>query len=104
VGTCPGTYRQPVTVVISGAAVTTISPPVSICKDSTTTLTATGGSTYSWAPAGSLSNPNIASPIATPLVTTMYTVSITTPCGIFFFNDTATTEIYPLSLHDALPI
>src|SRR5215472_9265989 len=23
---------------------------------------------------------------------------------IFFFNDTATTEIYPLSLHDALPI
>src|SRR3712207_8905209 len=24
--------------------------------------------------------------------------------NIFFFNDTATTEIYPLSLHDALPI
>src|SRR3989304_8354841 len=28
----------------------------------------------------------------------MYTVSL------FFFNDTATTEIYSLSLHDALPI
>src|SRR2546428_13486662 len=25
-------------------------------------------------------------------------------CRIFFFNDTATTEIYTLSLHDALPI
>src|SRR3712207_9296988 len=25
-------------------------------------------------------------------------------CGSFFFNDTATTEIYTLSLHDALPI
>src|SRR3712207_9182956 len=25
-------------------------------------------------------------------------------CSAFFFNDTATTEIYPLSLHDALPI
>src|SRR3712207_8507603 len=25
-------------------------------------------------------------------------------CLIFFFNDTATTEIYTLSLHDALPI
>src|SRR6266496_5550620 len=24
--------------------------------------------------------------------------------SVFFFNDTATTEIYPLSLHDALPI
>src|SRR3989442_6284505 len=29
-----------------------------------------------------------------------------TPCSLFFFffNDTATTEIYTLSLHDALPI
>src|SRR3712207_7504641 len=26
------------------------------------------------------------------------------PLEIFFFNDTATTEIYTLSLHDALPI
>src|SRR2546422_4194112 len=24
-------------------------------------------------------------------------------CALFFFNDTATTEIYTLSLHDALP-
>src|SRR2546426_5898259 len=27
-----------------------------------------------------------------------------TSCLFFFFNDTATTEIYTLSLHDALPI
>src|SRR3712207_7280364 len=27
-----------------------------------------------------------------------------TRCLFFFFNDTATTEIYTLSLHDALPI
>src|SRR5436309_11009764 len=26
------------------------------------------------------------------------------PAFVFFFNDTATTEIYTLSLHDALPI
>src|SRR2546429_4843281 len=32
--------------------------------------------------------------------------SMCTPCNsiFFFFNDTATTEIYTLSLHDALPI
>src|SRR5258708_15092588 len=29
---------------------------------------------------------------------------ITRMCVFFFFNDTATTEIYTLSLHDALPI
>src|SRR3712207_7243338 len=31
-------------------------------------------------------------------MSTTYTISL------FFFNDTATTEIYTLSLHDALPI
>src|SRR3990170_3919641 len=39
-------------------------------------------------------------------------LSLGTPCcsstaiyiAVFFFNDTATTEIYTLSLHDALPI
>src|SRR2546422_10673316 len=30
--------------------------------------------------------------------------SLCTPTIFFFFNDTATTEIYTLSLHDALPI
>src|SRR2546429_7392511 len=32
----------------------------------------------------------------------MYPLSLTSL--LFFFNDTATTEIYTLSLHDALPI
>src|SRR5688572_33359346 len=31
-------------------------------------------------------------------------VSLSSSLGSFFFNDTATTEIYTLSLHDALPI
>src|SRR2546421_277509 len=30
--------------------------------------------------------------------------TIRNPLPAFFFNDTATTEIYTLSLHDALPI
>src|SRR5256885_5978273 len=31
-------------------------------------------------------------------------ISVLTVSFFFFFNDTATTEIYTLSLHDALPI
>src|SRR2546429_7341088 len=31
-------------------------------------------------------------------------MAVTHICFFFFFNDTATTEIYTLSLHDALPI
>src|SRR2546422_11593289 len=34
----------------------------------------------------------------------MYYLCSTTLICFFFFNDTATTEIYTLSLHDALPI
>src|SRR5438270_4030686 len=32
------------------------------------------------------------------------TIGLHSTCFPFFFNDTATTEIYTLSLHDALPI
>src|SRR5215475_14825662 len=38
------------------------------------------------------------------LVIRLRSLSLLFVSGIFFFNDTATTEIYTLSLHDALPI
>src|SRR5687768_18423773 len=38
-----------------------------------------------------------------PFSSTLFFSHKTTPT-FFFFNDTATTEIYTLSLHDALPI
>src|SRR3712207_9118495 len=34
----------------------------------------------------------------------MLSLDLVTAISVFFFNDTATTEIYTLSLHDALPI
>src|SRR3712207_8836787 len=38
------------------------------------------------------------------VVTSRYTAVSISVFLVFFFNDTATTEIYTLSLHDALPI
>src|SRR2546430_17388553 len=38
------------------------------------------------------------------LCLSLYYVDIVLLACFFFFNDTATTEIYTLSLHDALPI
>src|SRR2546428_11004555 len=35
---------------------------------------------------------------------TAYSANVNALVRLFFFNDTATTEIYTLSLHDALPI
>src|SRR5947207_6794610 len=43
--------------------------------------------------------------IITPSSSSTYLSSCLATCSLFFFfNDTATTEIYTLSLHDALPI
>src|SRR2546430_15004749 len=42
--------------------------------------------------------------VSTGRQSTRFSVTSSSALMIFFFNDTATTEIYTLSLHDALPI
>jgi gliding motility-associated-like protein len=62
-------------------------PPVNagadvlLCKGSSIQLGATGTGTFLWSPAGQLNNPNIYNPLATPDVTTTYTVTLTDPWG-----------------------
>lgn len=70
-----------------------LSPSVSICAGSSTTLTATGGSTYTWSPATGLSATTGASVVASPTTTTTYTVTAngcTTP-------KTVTVTVNPIS-------
>ena len=55
-------------------AINTI-PDTLVCPGSSVQLTTTGGVSYTWTPATGLSNPNIASPVATPLVPTKYYVT-----------------------------
>jgi gliding motility-associated-like protein len=45
------------------------------CANPTARLSATGAVTYSWAPAGTLTNANTATPVAKPQVNTLYTVT-----------------------------
>jgi gliding motility-associated-like protein len=47
-------------------------------------LEAEGGVDYSWSPASSLSDANIANPVASPDITTVYTVTVTTEIGCEF--------------------
>ena len=56
---------------------------VSICKGGTTTLSASGGSSYSWSPATGLSCSTCASPSASPAATTSYIVTGTDAYGCF---------------------
>src|SRR3989442_1485261 len=47
---------------------------------------------------------SLESTLKVALVMTVPFASGLAVCTTFFFNDTATAEIYPLSLHDALPV
>jgi gliding motility-associated-like protein len=59
------------------------SPSDSVCKGSTKKMTASGGYTYQWTPAGSLDNATSSSPVASPDTNTNYTVIATDDRGCF---------------------
>jgi hypothetical protein len=54
----------------------TKSNDTSICAGNTVNLFASGGQNYAWSPAASLSNATIANPIARPITSTIYTVTV----------------------------
>jgi hypothetical protein len=71
------TNLTPATVTVNVTPVPSLSVAANsytICEGSSQMLSASGASTYTWVPAGILSNPNIANPVALPLTTTIYTV------------------------------
>ncbi len=53
-----------------------VSPDVAICAGENTRLSASGGLYYKWNPSTGLDNDTLASPTATPVQTTTYTVAI----------------------------
>lgn len=55
-----------------------IGPGGSICPEGMIELNVTGGFAYSWSPSASLNNSTISNPTASPLVTTTYTVNVST--------------------------
>ena len=63
-------------VIISDKLVVTVSKDTSMCAGEPVQLIASGGNKFLWTPATGLSDPTIANPIATPLVTTEYEVQV----------------------------
>ncbi|MFN8323549.1 MAG: choice-of-anchor L domain-containing protein [Chitinophagales bacterium] len=73
---CNNTPYDSVTLLIQDNIHVQVSPLTSnICAGDQVQLTATGASSYTWSPAATLSAGNIANPIATPTVTTVYKCS-----------------------------
>ncbi|MGG9964515.1 LamG-like jellyroll fold domain-containing protein [Ferruginibacter sp. SUN106] len=66
-----------VAITVQPKPVITKSNDTSICKNTSVQLLATGGTSYTWTPAATLNNPNIANPIATPTAAvTKYYVTV----------------------------
>ncbi|MCE3228564.1 MAG: domain containing protein [Bacteroidetes bacterium] len=91
---CKDTVKQPVTVFIFSPGIAAGS---TICAGFTTTVSANGGTSYTWSPPATLNNPNSAQPIASPSITTIYTVQIDNNSAGYLCSKTLTTNviIYP---------
>jgi len=66
-----------VTVTVNPNPIANAGPDVTVCPGVNTTLHGSGGGTYNWSPSGSLSNPNISNPVASPTSSTTYTLVVT---------------------------
>lgn len=80
--TASATYAFTVNVTTS-TYVLDAGPDVAVCNGGSVNLNATGasGTNFNWTPALGLSNTGIANPVASPPVTTVYTVSADFPDG-----------------------
>lgn len=56
---------------------------ITICTGNSTPLITSGGGTYSWTPINGLSATDIADPIAAPVITTLYTVTVANQFACF---------------------
>ncbi len=85
-----------VLVKVRVSPVPLISGNTSICRTDTATLTANGGlSSYQWTPSNGLSNPNAASTLAMPVVTTAYRLEVKDQFGCEG-SDTITVNVLQL--------
>jgi len=87
-GSCGGSDM--ITITINDLPEITTSPDVTIGYGQTTQIYATGGGTYLWTPPTGLSCVNCSSPIASPVSSTIYCVTVTTNQCV----DTACITVY----------
>ena len=71
-GTC--TAKDTVKVYAGTPLVINANPISTVCSGNSVTLSASGGTTYSWSPSTGLNNTNTSNPVATPTSTITYTV------------------------------
>lgn len=94
-GICSSTFNAVVNVLVLPSASVSPLGTINLCQNSSVQLTATGGTNYSWSPSIGLNNPLISDPIANPLVSTTYIVTVT---GSNLCTSTASTQVNVIPL------
>ncbi|MFD3002888.1 gliding motility-associated C-terminal domain-containing protein [Pontibacter toksunensis] len=97
---CTSAARTEVTVTIV-PPVADAGPDVTIIQGRTAELRGSGGVTYRWEPSESLNNPDIARPVASPMETTTYTLTITTAEGCTATDEVTVTVIPAITVPNA---
>jgi len=71
------------TIAVSNSAITLLTPDTTICNGASVNINLSGSATvtYNWSPAAGLNDPTLQDPIATPSVTTTYSVIAGAPGG-----------------------
>ncbi|HNX06394.1 MAG TPA: gliding motility-associated C-terminal domain-containing protein [Bacteroidales bacterium] len=90
-------------IISAGAGVSSAinaGPDAAICIGQSITLQGTGGATYAWTPSTGLSDTTIANPVATPTVTTTYTVNGTSTNNNCPTSDEVTITVNPYPTSD----
>ncbi len=93
VGLCYSTATVTVTIIPTPVASGGLDQ--SFCLGQSAQLNASGGTSYSWQPTIGLDNPLIPNPIASPIATTTYTVTVTNG-GICTATDNVLVTVFPL--------
>lgn len=86
---CTAQTTQTVNAIIFNPSVSS----AILCEGNTATLSALGGTSYTWSPSTGLSNSLIATPAANPSVTTGYTVTVFNNSSGFPCTSTLTTTV-----------
>ena len=89
---CLSSTTTTVTVVPTPSVTTTSNPGI-ICANSSSTLSAIGATDYTWSPSANLSNVNGSPTVATPALTTTYTVIGSNGVAPFVCTDTKTVQV-----------
>jgi gliding motility-associated-like protein len=90
-------WEDSIRIITSPDFTVATSPDTSICVGAAAQLrsvaTGSAGYLYQWSPAGTLSDPSLSNPIATPVATTEYSLTVT--AGLCSKQNTVTVSIVP---------